>query len=330
MAGMAGVSVNRWTRYGKDRLYVMDGALRLGWYDLITDELHVEDAARGEEVRAAIAGHDATAGRTGLTVASHAADEAEPALEPVTVARAPELADPSAGVGEPVAAMPVHEHPDDLVVGDLAGHRPGQLARARAEQERAAQLAARPIRGRLARLLDAKTDERAWRIGADGEENTGGRLEKLTGKGWRVLHSIPVGERGSDIDHVLIGPGGVWTINTKRHPAAKVWVAPTQIRVNGQPVPYLRNSRFEAARAADLLAGAVGWDPPVRPVIVLQLGLLADPITVKGSPEDVDVLDARSVPRWFTKRPTMLTSEQVEVLYAAARDPRTWTAGRAR
>jgi hypothetical protein len=323
---MAGVSVNRWSRYGKDRLYVMDGELRLGWYDLVTDELHVEDAARGEEVRAAVAGHDATAGRTGVTTAADAVEEAEPA----TVVRAPELADPSAGVGGPVAVVPVLEPPDDLVIGDLAGHRPGQLARARAEQERAAQLAARPIRGRLARLLDAKTDERAWRIGADGEENTGGRLEKLTGKGWRVLHSIPVGERGSDIDHVLIGAGGVWTINTKRHPAAKVWLAPAQIRVNGQPVPYLRNSRFEATRAADLLARAVGWDPPVRPAIVLQLGLLADAITVKGSPEDVDVLDARSVPRWFTKRPTVLTSEQVEVLYAAARDPRTWTAGRAR
>ena len=95
----------------------------------------------------------------------------------------------------------------------------------------------------------------------------------------------------------------MWTINTKRHPAAKVWLAPAQIRVNGQPVPYLRNSRFEATRAADLLARAVGWDPPVRPAIVLQLGLLADAITVKGSPEDVDVLDARSVPRWFNKRP---------------------------
>lgn len=319
--------MNRWTRYGKDRLYVMDGAVRLGWYDLVVDEFHVEDAAREAEVRAAIAGHDATAGRTPLTVAASAVDEVEHAAQPVIMDQAPALSDASRGLADPGAAPPRHEHPEDLVVGDLAGHRPGQLARARAEQERAAQLAARPIRGRLARLLDAKTDERAWRIGADGEENTGARLEKLTGKGWRVLHSIPVGERGSDIDHVLIGPGGVWTINTKRHPAAKIWVAPTQIRVNGQPVPYLRNSRFEAKRASDLLARVVGWVPLVRAAIVLQLGMLADPITFKQLPEDVDVLDARSVPRWFTKRPTSLDSERVDELFAAARDPRTWTAG---
>jgi len=39
---------------------------------------------------------------------------------------------------------------------------------------------------------------------------------------WRVLHSVPLRDaRGAvrgDIDHVLIGPPGVVTINTKHHP----------------------------------------------------------------------------------------------------------------
>ncbi|MDP9431276.1 MAG: NERD domain-containing protein [Actinomycetota bacterium] len=50
-----------------------------------------------------------------------------------------------------------------------------------------------------------KTDERAWRIGADGEKAVAARLAEL-GDRWRVLHAVPVGERGSDIDHVVIGP----------------------------------------------------------------------------------------------------------------------------
>jgi hypothetical protein len=39
-------------------------------------------------------------------------------------------------------------------------------------------------------------------------------LPKLD-EAWRVLHSVPVGSRDSDIDHVVIGPGGVYTINAK-------------------------------------------------------------------------------------------------------------------
>ena len=59
----------------------------------------------------------------------------------------------------------------------------------------------------IARTFDKKTDERAWRVGAGGEETVGGRLEKLAKHGWHVLHAVPVGDRGSDIDHVVIGPG---------------------------------------------------------------------------------------------------------------------------
>jgi hypothetical protein len=39
-----GLRVNRWKRYGKDRLYVTtdDGETTIGWWDLVTDEGHPE------------------------------------------------------------------------------------------------------------------------------------------------------------------------------------------------------------------------------------------------------------------------------------------------
>lgn len=323
--------MHRWTRYGKDRLYVRDAASRLGWYDLVSGELHIDDDGRAAEVKAALAEHSALAGCQGKEPFDSSADPQPQPFQPSS-AEGPsdpppapnlesviQISDANPGATLRPAVMPVSD-----VSGDLAANRPGQGVRVRAVEERAAQLAAHPILGRLARLVDAKTDERAWRVGADGEESVGRRLEKLTSKGWRVLHSVPVGERGSDIDHVLIGPGGVWTVNTKRHIGARVWLAPNQIRIDGHVQPYLRNSRFEAKRAADLLAGVLGWAPPVRPAIVLQLGLLADPITVKQNPDDVDVLDACVVPRWFAKRPATLTTQEVAALYAAARVTGTW------
>lgn len=105
---------------------------------------------------------------------------------------------------------------------DLADVRAGAAARA---QARAAKEAA-PVRTMLARVLRVHNDERAWRIGADGEEMVAARLAKLAGKDprWKFLHAVPVGERGSDIDHVVIGPGGVFTLNAKHHPKAKIWI----------------------------------------------------------------------------------------------------------
>jgi hypothetical protein len=96
---------------------------------------------------------------------------------------------------------------------DLAASQPGQAAAEVAAAYRDAQ----PIASRLFRLLGWHTKERAWRIGAAGEVETADRLRALTDPApwglntvglWRVLHSVPVGDLGSDIDHVLIGPPG--------------------------------------------------------------------------------------------------------------------------
>jgi hypothetical protein len=52
-----------------------------------------------------------------------------------------------------------------------------------------------------------------WARGARGERRVGAILEGL-GPDWHVLHDVSLG-RGN-IDHVLIGPGGTFTIETKR------------------------------------------------------------------------------------------------------------------
>ena len=114
----------------------------------------------------------------------------------------------------------------------------------------------------LARVLGVHTDERAFRVGAGGEEEVGRRLARLP-KGWRVIHSVPVGEGDSDIDHVVIGPAGVFTLNTKRL-NGRVWIAGNAFLVNGVKQTYLQNSRLEAARAAKLLTCLLYTSPSPR------------------------------------------------------------------
>jgi hypothetical protein len=177
----------------------------------------------------------------------------------------------------------------------------------------------------VARILDRKTDERAWRVGADGEEAVGARLGRLRQHGWQLLHAVPVGERGSDIDHVLIGAAGVFTVNTKNHPGARVWVGQHTIKVNGHNQPYLRNSRHEAQRAARLLSAAVGWPVPVLPAIVILTCSLPPNLTVKQLPDDVLVLDRWDVPGAFKRRPQILTDQQIAELFEYARRRTTWS-----
>jgi hypothetical protein len=140
-----------------------------------------------------------------------------------------------------------------------------------------------------------------------------------------VLHAVPVGKRGSDIDHVIIGPGGVYTLNTKNHPGGRVWVASRAIRVNGHPVPYLRNSRHEGERAEQLLSRAAGFPVPVRPVIVFLTGTMIPNVTIKQRPEDVLILDRMDIPGAFKRAKQRLSPEQIATIFDTARRCTTWT-----
>ena len=213
---------------------------------------------------------------------------------------------------------------DDLVVADddwedLAERLPGAAARAEALRLRRA----KPVRTALARVLRVHTDERAWRIGADGEEKVAVRLVKLAKRDprWRFLHAVPVGERGSDIDHLIIGPPGVFTINAKHHPGAKIWIGGDTFMVNGHRHPYVRNSRFEAKRAARLLSVATGLSV-VAVGVVVPVG--AAEIRVKKLPVDVKVVNRMRLVRWLESLPALLTPEHIEALYSAARRSTTW------
>jgi len=58
-----------------------------------------------------------------------------------------------------------------------------------------------------------KRDHGAWAQGAEGEEVVGQILESLVADGWQVIHDVSFG-RGN-IDHIVVGPGGLYTVETK-------------------------------------------------------------------------------------------------------------------
>lgn len=296
--------LNRWKRYGHDRLYAgTPGGTRLGYLDLQTNQLHPSEPGDLPLLTAAVATY---LNPTETSAAKHAGGDL------------PAIPTP----GAPTAIYTARHEVIDW--NDIGGNAPGAAARERAIAERSAA----PVRTVLTRLLGIHTDERAWRIGADGEEAVAARLAKL-GPEWCVVHAVPVGEKGSDIDHVVIGPAGVFTVNAKHHPNANVWVGNNTFIVNGARTHYIRNSRHESARAARLLGAVAGRPIQVRGIIAVMGAERG--FTIKEQPRDgaVHVVTRKKIGTYLLGLPHQLKPIEIEALYELARRSTTWQPPRA-
>jgi hypothetical protein len=119
----------------------------------------------------------------------------------------------------------------------------------------------------------------------EGEQTAAKVLETL-GPKWTTLHDVPVGDRGANIDHVVIGPPGVFTINSKWHVGKTVWVGGNTLLIGRHRQPYVPKGRHEAERASRLLSRAYGSSVPVTGVVAV----LAQSWTIREQPRDESVL----------------------------------------
>lgn len=176
---------------------------------------------------------------------------------------------------------------------------------------------AAPLWNLVARALGVKPAKRFSGVGATSEERVGRELHKLPA-GW---HAVPIGDRSSDIDHVVIGPRGVFALTIKHHPDATVCVYEQGLWVNGRSTVYLHNSRCQAKRAAQLLTTACAMPVEVHAAIVF-----VDPakLTPKGTPADVHITTLRTLRTFLMQQPRRLTPSQVDHIVTVARNGVTW------
>lgn len=210
----------------------------------------------------------------------------------------------------------VSEHPQS---SELTRREPGEavideLLRRQAEL---------PPQSRVATIFGKSPigpDSESWYAGAVGEREVGRALDAL-GSAWTVLHSVPVGNTAADIDHLVIGPGGVVTINTKHHADKPVWVDASTFLVGGARQPYLRNSEHEARRVTTALAPALRPGFEVTAVIAV---LGAAMITIRTPPGSVVVVDATHLVRWLRSQRGVLSSAEIQDIAARASREETW------
>ena len=73
----------------------------------------------------------------------------------------------------------------------------------------------RPGQSVRERIAELDAERAMWARGEAGERLVGAELDRLAPHEWWVFHAIPRGSAGTDIDHLVIGVGGVFTVNTK-------------------------------------------------------------------------------------------------------------------
>jgi hypothetical protein len=97
----------------------------------------------------------------------------------------------------------------------------------------------------------------AWRRGAIGECRTARLLSALERRGWAVLHDLAIPGTHANIDHLVIGPGGVVVIDTKQY-RGRLWLDSYGLLWHGRQllVAALRKVRWEVDQADEILGDA--------------------------------------------------------------------------
>jgi hypothetical protein len=157
-------------------------------------------------------------------------------------------------------------------------------------------------------------DAVAWRRGAAGERRTARLLDPLERQGWAVLHDLAVPGSRANLDHLVIGPGGVFVIDSKQYrgrlrldPTGRLWHG----RYPLAPTP--RTVDFEADRAAQVLVepGVV-----VMPIVAVHGAQVPwGKVVTNGVP----IVAAQRLPSMLRALPAVLGPERVAALANQAR-----------
>lgn len=180
------------------------------------------------------------------------------------------------------------------------------------------------------RFYTVRPKLRALRLGMEGERAVGQFLERMRKQGYEVFHDV-LGE-GFNIDHVLIGSAGVFTIETKtwsksNNGHARIQFDGERLLVNGfepeRNVPA--QVRAQAGWLRRTLEESTGRHFDVLPVVVFP-GWYVE--AVGGARRAMWVLEPKALPAFIANEPTRLAMEEVKMAafhlsrYVRAREQR--------
>lgn len=154
---------------------------------------------------------------------------------------------------------------------------------------------------------------RQLRLALEGERAVGQYLERLRTQGFEVFHDV-LGE-GFNIDHVLIGPAGIFSVETKTwskpERGSEIIFDGREIRAGGYTPDRdpIAQGKAQASWIRSLLQESTGKTPPVWPVIVFPGWFVRN----SGQHREAWVLEPKALPSFLTNEPARVSSEDVKL-----------------
>jgi Nuclease-related domain len=163
-------------------------------------------------------------------------------------------------------------------------------------------------------------------LATSAQRRTRHRLLGLRSAGFLALHGRAIPDSDSVIDHLVIGPAGVFAVDSER------WDRRLPVRVTGAATtgalyhgPFsqstrLAHARWEAAQAARLVGAELDRPLTVRAAMVIYGPAIPwDIATLRG----VEVFSGKSIRKFFRKQNKLtrgqhLDEQEISEIYAAA------------
>jgi hypothetical protein len=153
-----------------------------------------------------------------------------------------------------------------------------------------------------------------YKLGRDGERYVGHLLESVRSKGYLVYHDVDTGK--GNIDHILVGPGGIFTIETKTRSKASgdkrvLYNGKSVIEGDGAPdMKPIEQARAEASWLQKFIGEKAGSDVDIQPVVIYPGWYVEN--EVRGA--RVRVLNENAFVQFLDYRPEVLNQEQISIL----------------
>jgi Nuclease-related domain len=151
------------------------------------------------------------------------------------------------------------------------------------------------------------------RLGQDGERQVGAAIEALRANGYSVFHDVIAD--GFNIDHVLVGPSGIYAIETKTRSKRvgskdKLYFDGQAVALgNGQPdTKAVDQAQRQADWLESKLSAMVDRKPLVRPVLVYPGWFIE---AANGAHRNILVLNDNALVTWIRKSPPVLSPDDV-------------------
>jgi hypothetical protein len=165
---------------------------------------------------------------------------------------------------------------------------------------------------RLFKLLRSRTN---YRLGFEGERFVGEELSRLIVLGFEIYHDVPFD--GFNIDHVLVGPRGVFVVETKtrRKPVNESGNIKFQVQFDGKFLQWpwgadsygIEQAKNNVKTLATWLNSAAGENVWATPILTLP-GWLVE----RKVPSDaIHVLNPKEIYQVCSTYPEKLTEPQI-------------------